>query len=160
MTTDINLTGSDKVQRLQRILHAKAKEEPELRFHALYDKLYRADFLTEAFRQVRRNGGAPGVDGETISDIEAYGVERWLGELARELKDKTYTPRAVREVLIPKKQKGKFRPLGIPCLRDRVAQTSAMLVLSPIFEADLGEEQYAYRAGRGANDAVNRVSSD
>ena len=159
MTTDINLTGSDKVQRLQRILHAKAKEEPELRFHALYDKLYRADFLTEAYRQVRRNGGAAGVDGETISDIEAYGVERWLGELARELKDKTYTPRAVREVLIPKKQKGKFRPLGIPCLRDRVAQTSAMLVLSPIFEADLGEEQYAYRAGRSANDAVNRVHS-
>ena len=159
MTTDGNLTGSDKVQKLQRILHAKAKAEPEMRFHALYDKVWRMDFLTEAYRQVRRNRGAAGVDGETFEDIEAYGVERWLGELARELKDKTYTPKAVRQVLIPKKQKGKFRPLGIPCLRDRVVQTSAMLVLTPIFEADLGEEQYAYREGRSANDAVKRIHS-
>ena len=159
MTTGENLTGSDKVQKLQRILHAKAKAEPGLRFHALYDKVWRMDFLTEAYRQVRRNRGAAGVDGETFEDIEAYGVERWLGELARELKDKTYTPKAVRQVLIPKKQKGKFRPLGIPCLRDRVVQTSAMLVLTPIFEADLGEEQYAYREGRSANDAVKRIHS-
>ena len=159
MTTGENLTGSDKVQKLQRILHAKAKAEPKLRFHALYDKVWRMDFLTEAYRQVRRNRGAAGVDGETFEDIEAYGVERWLGELARELKDKTYTPKAVRQVLIPKKQKGKFRPLGIPCLRDRVVQTSAMLVLTPIFEADLGEEQYAYREGRSANDAVKRIHS-
>ena len=159
MTTDGSLTGSEKVQGLRRILHAKAKEEPGLRFHALYDKVWRADFLCEAYRQVRRNGGSAGVDGETFCDIEAYGVERWLGELARELRDKTYAPRAVRQVLIPKKQKGKFRPLGIPCLRDRVVQTSAMLVLSPIFEAGLPPEQYAYRAGRSANDAVNRVHS-
>ena len=159
MTTDGNLTGSNKVQELQRMLHAKAKAEPELRFHALYDKVWRMDFLHEAYRQVRRNGGAAGVDGETFADIEAYGVERWLGELARELKEKTYAPRAVRQVLIPKKQKGKFRPLGIPCLRDRVVQTSAMLLLSPIFEADLPPEQYAYRAGRSANDAVRRIHS-
>ena len=159
MTTDENLTGSDKVQRLQRMLHAKAKEEPERRFHVLYDKVWRMDFLYQAYGQVRRNDGACGVDGETFGDIEAYGVEDWLGELARELKDKTYVPRAVRQVLIPKRQKGKFRPLGIPCLRDRVVQTSAMMVLSPIFDADLGEEQYAYRAGKSANDAVNRVHS-
>ena len=159
MTTDVNLTGSDRVQRLQRMLHAKAKGEPGLRFHALYDKVYRMDFLFEAYRQVRRNGGVAGVDGETFEDIEAYGVERWLGELARELREKTYTPKAVRQVLIPKKQKGRFRPLGIPCLCDRVAQTSAMMVLSPIFEADLGDGQYAYRAGRSANDAVNRIHS-
>ena len=99
------------------------------------------------------------MDGETLADIETYGEERWLGELAQELKDKTYVPRAVRQVLIPKKQKGKFRSLGIPCLRDRVAQTSAMLVLSPIFEADLQPEQYAYRSGKSAKDAVNRVHS-
>ena len=159
MATDENLTGSDKVQRLQRILHAKAKAEPELRFHALYDKVWRMDFLTEAYRRVRRNGGAAGVDGETFEDVEAYGAERWLGELARELKEKTYTPEAVRQVLIPKKQKGRFRPLGIPCLRDRVVQTSAMMVLSPIFEADLADEQYAYRAGSSANDAVSRIHS-
>ncbi len=159
MTTDENPSGSDKVQRLQHMLHAKAKGEPELRFHALYDKMYRMDFLFQAYRQVRRNGGAAGVDGETFGDIGTYGVERWLGELARELREKTYRPKAVRQVLIPKKQKGEYRPLGIPCLRDRVVQTSAMMILSPIFEADLGEEQYACRTGRNANDAVRRIHS-
>ena len=110
----------------------------------------------EAWRQVRRNGGAAGVDGENFADIKAYG-HRWLGELARELRDATYTPKPVRQVLIPKKQPGKFRPLGIPCIRDRVAQTSAMLVLTPMFEADLQPEQYAYRPERSALDAVQRV---
>ena len=157
MATDAGLTGPDKVRDFQRVLHVKAKENPNLRFHALCDKVWRADFLFKAWQQVRRNGGSAGVDGERFEDIEAYGVDRWLGELARELKDGTYTPRAVRQVLIPKKQPGKFRPLGIPCIRDRVAQTSAMLVLEPIFEADLQEEQYAYRKGRGAQEAVTRV---
>ena len=119
--------------------------------------MWRADVLAVAWQAVRRNGGAAGVDGETVVDIESFGVERWLGALARDLKAGTYRPRAVRQVLIPKKQRGKFRPLGIPCLRDRVAQTAAMLVLSPIFEADLQPEQYAYRPGRDANDAVRRV---
>lgn len=113
--------------------------------------------LEAAWQAVRRNGGACGVDGETVADVEARGVGRWLGELARELREDSYRPRAVRQVLIPKKQPGQFRPLGIPCLRDRVAQTAAMLVLSPIFEADLQPEQYAYRAGRSALDAVQRV---
>ena len=98
-----------------------------------------------------------GVDGESFADIEAIGVERWIGELARELRDGTYEPKAVRQVLIPKKQPGKFRPLGIPCIRDRVAQTSALLVLEPIVEADLQPEQYAYRPGRSAQDAVKCV---
>ncbi len=106
---------------------------------------------------VRRNSGAAGVDGVTVADIEAYGVERWVGELSRDLRDGTCEPSPVRQVLIPKKQPGKFRPLGIPCLRDRVAQTSAMLVLSPIFEADLQPEQYGYRLGRSAKDAVQRI---
>ena len=88
----------------------------------------------EAWAQVRRNGGSAGVDGETVKSVESYGVDRWLGELARDLKDGTCKPKPVRQVLIPKKQPGKFRPLGIPCIRDRVAQTSAMLVLTPIFE--------------------------
>ena len=97
------------------------------------------------------------MDGETVADIGAHGVERWVGELSRDLRDGTYEPSPVRQVLIPKKQPGKFRPLGIPCLRDRVAQTSAMLVLSPIFEADLEPEQYGYRPGRSAKDAVRRI---
>ena len=119
--------------------------------------MWRDDVLAVAWQAVRRNGGAAGVDGETVADIDAFGVERWLGALARDLKEGTYRPHAVRQVLIPKKQRGKFRPLGIPCLRDRVVQTAAMLVLSPIFEADLQPEQYAYRPGRDAQDAVRRV---
>ena len=119
--------------------------------------MWRDDVLAVAWQMVRRNGGAAGIDGETVADIEAFGVERWLEELARDLKAGTYRPRAVRQVLIPKNQRGKFRPLGIPYLRDRVAQTAAMLVLSPIFEADLQPEQYAYRPGRSAHDAVKRV---
>ena len=121
-----------------------SKEAPGFRFYSLSDKVWRADVLRVAWQEVRRNGGSAGVDGETLADIESYGVERWLGELARDLKEGTYRPNAVRQVLIPKKQRGKFRPLGIPCVRDRVAQTAAMLVLSPIFEADLAPEQYAY----------------
>ena len=159
MTTGKRLTGSEKVRQLQTVLHAKAKEEPDRRFHALIDKVWRGDFLSEAYRRVRRNGGSAGVDGETFADIESNGVERWLGELARELREGTYTPKPVRQVLIPKKQPGKFRPLGIPCIRDRVAQTSALLVLEPIFEADLQPEQYAYRPERSAQDAVKRVHS-
>ena len=157
MGTGESLTASERVQRLQTALHAKAKEVPGFRFYSLSDKVWRDDVLTVAWQAVRRNGGAAGVDGETVADIEARGVDRWLGALARDLKEGTYRPRAVRQVLIPKKQRGKFRPLGIPCLRDRVAQTAAMLVLSPIFEADLQPEQYAYRPGRDAHDAVRRV---
>jgi len=128
-----------------------------LRFYTLSDKVWREDVLAAAWQAVRRNGGAAGVDGETVADVESFGVSRWLGELARDLKAGAYRPRAVRQVLIPKKQRGKYRPLGIPCLRDRVAQTAATLVLSPVFEADLQPEQYAYRPGRGAQDAVRRV---
>ena len=145
------------LRKLQTVLHAKAKEEPGRRFHALVDKVWREDFLLAAWALVRRNGGAAGVDGVTVADVGAHGVERWVGELSRDLREGTYKPSPVRQVLIPKKQPGKFRPLGIPCLRDRVAQTSAMLVLMPVFEADLEPEQYGYRPGRSARDAVRRV---
>ena len=157
MTTGESLRGSASVRKLQTVLHAKAKEEPGRRFHALVDKVWREDFLLAAWGMVRRNGGAAGVDGVTVADIGAHGVKRWVGELSRDLREGTYAPSPVRQVLIPKRQPGKFRPLGIPCLRDRVAQTSAMLVLSPIFEADLEPEQYGYRPGRSAKDAVRRI---
>ena len=157
MGTGESLTASERVQRLQTALHAKAKEAPGFRFYSLSDKVWRDDVFAVAWQTVRRNGGSAGVDGETVAGVESFGVDRWLGALARDLKEGTYRPRAVRQVLIPKKQRGKFRPLGIPCLRDRVAQTAAMLVLSPIFEADLQPEQYAYRPGRGALDAVRRA---
>ena len=157
MSTGERLTGAQRVRKLQNTLHEKAKEEPDRRFHALIDKVWREDFLLEAWKRVRRKGGSAGVDGETIADIEKAGVEGWLGDLSRDLRDGTYVPQAVRQVMIPKKEPGKFRPLGIPCLKDRVAQTSAMLVLVPIFEADLQPEQYAYRPGRSALDAVSRT---
>ena len=131
MGTGESLTASERVQRLQTALHAKAKEAPGFRFYSLSDKVWRDDVLAVAWQTVRRNGGSAGVDGETVADVESFGADRWLGALARDLKAGTYRPRAVRQVLIPKKQRGKFRPLGIPCLRDRVAQTAAMLVLSP-----------------------------
>ena len=113
--------------------------------------------MAAAWRAVCRNGGACGVDGETFRQIEEQGVDGWLGRLAKELLENSYRPHAVRQVLIPKKQPGKFRPLGIPCIRDRVAQTAAMLMLTPIFEADLQPEQYACREGRSALDAVRHA---
>jgi group II intron reverse transcriptase/maturase len=147
-----------KVQKLQAALHAKAKQSPSYRFYALYDKLYRADVLSEAYERCRQNGGAAGVDGQRCADIEAYGVERGLGELAQALREKRYRPQAVRRVYSPKPN-GTQRPLGIPTVRDRVVQMAAVLVLEPIFEADLPPEPYAYRAHRSALDAVGKVHS-
>src|ERR1700692_611489 len=148
-----NLSTPKSVQKLQTALHAKAKTEAGYRFYALYDKIFREDILAHAYAQCRSNKGAPGVDGQDFSDVEAYGVQRWLGELARALKDETYRPDPIRRVYIPKPN-GKLRPLGISTLRDRVCMTAAMLMLDPIFEADLPPEQYAYRQGRNAQQAV------
>jgi len=151
-----NLSTPNSVQKLQTALHAKAKAEVGYRFYALYDKIYREDILAFAYAQCRSNKGAPGVDGQDFADIEAYGVERWLGELALALKQESYKPGPIRRVYIPKPN-GKLRPLGISTVRDRVAMTAATLVLGPIFEADLPPELYAYRAGRNAQQAVTEV---
>ena len=153
-----NLSTPKSVQKLQMALHAKAKAEAGYRFYALYDKISRDDILAHAYAQCRSNKGAPGVDGQDFADIEAHGVQRWLGELALALRQKTYRPDPIRRVFIPKAN-GKLRPLGISTVRDRVCMTAAMLVLEPIFEADLPPEQYAYRPGRNAQQAVVEVEA-
>lgn len=151
-----SLATPPRVRKLQRALHVKAKGSPAFRFYALYDKIYRADMLAHAYDCCRANGGAAGVDGQTFEMIESAGRGPWLDELTRELEAKRYRPQPVRRVYIPKPD-GKQRPLGIPTARDRVVQTAAMIVLEPIFEADLLPEQYAYRRRRGAHEAVTHV---
>ena len=151
-----NLATPKSVQKLQTALHAKAKAEADYRFYALYDKISRDDILAHAYAQCRSNKGAPGVDGQEFADVEAYGVERWFGELALALREETYRPDPIRRVFIPKAN-GKLRPLGISTLRDRVCMSGALLVLEPIFEADLPPEQFAYRPGRNAQQAVVAV---
>jgi RNA-directed DNA polymerase len=154
----VSLTPPPKVQKLRETLHAKAKRAPNYRFYALYDKLYRLDVLGHAYLGCQANEGAAGVDGQTFADIVAYGLGRWLDELAEELRKKTYRPQAVRRVYLPKPN-GKQRPLGIPTIKDRVVQMAALLVLEPIFEADLQPEQYAYRQERNALEAVTQVQA-
>jgi RNA-directed DNA polymerase len=152
----MNLATPSSVQKLQKALHDKAKESAGFRFYALYDKMYRKDVLAFAYQCCKANGGAAGVDGQRFEDIEEYGVERWLDELAEELRSRIYRPQPVRRVWIPKPD-GKQRPLGVPTIRDRTVETAAVLVLEPIFEADLQPEQYAYRQDRSALDAVRHV---
>jgi RNA-directed DNA polymerase len=148
-------TGGD-VQRLQRTLWACAKRSPERRFHALYDRIWRSDVLREAWRRVRKNRGAAGVDRQTLAEVEEYGVERMLGELQRALRAGRYRPAPVRRVVIPKPDGG-GRPLGIPTVCDRVVQQATRLVLEPIFEADFLGVSHGFRPRRSATDAAERI---
>ena len=152
----MSLPTLDTVQKLQTVLHAKAKEELQFRFYALYDKIYRKDVLWVAWRRCLSNQGVAGTDSQSFEDIAAYGVTKWLEELTEELRSKTYQPQSVRRIYIPKSD-GKQRPLGIPTIKDRVVQTALLIVLEPIFDADLQPEQFAYRANRSALDAVQAV---
>jgi RNA-directed DNA polymerase len=152
----VSLETPEKIRSLQIKLYAKAKVEPAYRFYLLYDKVHREDILAHAFRLARSNGGAPGVDGVRFEDIEAAGLEEWLAGLREQLRTETYRPQPVRRVMIPKPGGGE-RPLGIPTIRDRVAQTAAKLVLEPIFEAELSNSAFGYRVGRNAQDAVREV---
>jgi len=152
----MSLAPPETVGKLQAALHAKAKGAPDYRFYALYDKVCRRNVLFYAYERCRQNAGAPGVDGQTFGDIEADGLHRWLDALMQSLRDRTYRPSPIRRVFIPKAD-GKQRPLGIGTIRDRVAQMAMVIVLESIFEADLPPEQYAYRSGRSAHDAVRRV---
>jgi RNA-directed DNA polymerase len=152
----MSLPPPESVGKLQTVLREKAKAAPSYRFYALYDKMYRPDVLGHAYERCRFNRGAAGVDGQTFEDIEEYGVGRWLGELAEELRAKTYQPAAVRRVWIPKAD-GKQRPLGIPTIRDRVVQMAFVLVVEPIFDEDLQPEQHAYRANHSGHAALSEV---
>ena len=154
----MSLTTPDVIRTLQRKLYTKAKQEPAYRFYALYDKVYRADILMFAYRLVRANKGSPGVDGMNFEDIEQkIGIDSFLLELAQDLKDKTYHPSPVRRVMIPKAD-GSQRPLGIPTIRDRVAQMAVKLVIEPIFEADFCPNSYGFRPEKSAHDAVDEIA--
>jgi RNA-directed DNA polymerase len=155
----MSLATPDKIRDLQIKLYRKAKKEPEYRFYQLYDKVYREDILNHAYRLAKSNDGAPGVDEESFEDIESrgpQGVMEWLNGLGKDLHDKTYEPQPVRRVMMEKPGGGE-RPLGIPTIRDRVAQTAAKLILEPILEADLEPNAYGYRPKRSAQDAIQKV---
>lgn len=148
-----------KIRTLQRKLYAKAKQEPGFRFYALYDKVYRADILHHAYRLVRSNKGASGIDGVSFETIEAEeGLEKFLEGLAEEVKSRTYRPMPVRRVMIPKAD-GSQRPLGIPTIRDRVVQMAVKLIIEPIFESDFCDSSYGFRPKRSAHDAMGDISS-
>ncbi len=153
----MSLQTPEKIRTLQRKLYLKAKAEPEFRFYLLYDKIWREDILLHAYHLARSNAGAPGVDGQSFAMIEADGLEEWLSGLREDLRAKTYRPQPVRRVMIPKPGGDGERPLGIPTIRDRVAQTAVKLLIEPIFEADLDPDTYGYRPRRRASDAIERV---
>ena len=153
--------GVDKVRALQRVLYRSAKQDPKRRFHALYDKLARSDVMWRAWVDVATNQGSPGIDGVSIASIEAEGVEGvrgFLDGLAAELRERRYRPQPLRRVHIPKPGKpGKTRPLGIPCVRDRVVMAAAKIVLEPIYEADFSPVSFGFRPKRSAHQALEAV---
>jgi RNA-directed DNA polymerase len=153
----VSLRPPLKLKSLHEARYPKAKQDPNYRFYALYDKVWRMDLLTHAYALTRSNGGAPGVDGQTFADIEAYGVERWWAELQEEVRTERYRPQPVRRVMSPQASGSGERPLGLPAIRDRVVQAAAKLVLEPIFEAEFDDAAYGYRPGRSAEQAVRKV---
>lgn len=153
----VRLETPEKIRDLQRKLYLKTKSEPKYRFYALADKVWREDILQYAYRLVRANGGAPGIDGESFQSIEAgEGELKFLSKLQQALKEKSYRAQPVRRVYIPKAD-GKKRPLGIPVIRDRVAQMAVKLVIEPIFEADFEDCSYGFRPKKDAHQAVGAV---
>ena len=154
-------TGLQSTRALQRVLYRSAKQQPDRRFHALYDKVARSDVLARAFGEVRARKGAPGVDGVTISDVKASGVEQFLEEIAAALRERTYRPAPLRRVHIPKAGKpGSTRPLSIPTVRDRTVMTAAKIVLEPVFEADFRPASFGFRPKRSAHQALEVVRSE
>src|SRR6202171_753076 len=152
----MSLTTPSKIRELQIKLYRKAKNEPGFRFYQLYDKVYREDILNHAYALARANDGGPGVDGERFEDIESKGLEEWMNGLREDLRNKTYKPQPVRRVFRPKPGGGE-RPLGIPTIRDRVAQSAAKVILVSIWGAALGPNAYGYRPQKSAQDAIQKV---
>ncbi len=146
--------ANDKTRELQRTLYRAAKADPQRRFHALYDKVHRRDVLERAWGQVRRNRGAAGIDRKTLADVEQYGVDRLLDELAADLRSGSYRPLPARRVFIPKPGSLEQRPLSIPAVRDRVAQAALKTVVEPIFEADMLPCSFGFRPHKSAHDAL------
>jgi len=150
------MSSLERVQEYQRKLYLKAKQEKDFRFYILYDKIFLHYILAESWKQVKTNGGSAGVDGVSIEQVEQYGVDKFLQELSEELRKQTYQPSAVKRVMIPKANGGE-RPLGIPTVKDRVAQMACKLVIEPIFEADFEECSYGFRPNRSAKDAITKI---
>lgn len=151
-----DMTPGERVRLLQEKLYCKAKQERNYRFYVLYDKVFIPYILQEAYERVRANGGSPGKDGQTFEAIEEYGLEKFLDELREDLCKRTYRPEAVKRIWIPKANGGE-RPLGIPTIRDRVAQMACKLVIEPIFEADFEDSSYGFRPNRSAKDAIQAI---
>ena len=149
-------TTTDKVQELQRKLYLKAKSEKNFRFYALYDRIYRIDVLEKAWQKVRANHGSPGIDGQSIKDIEEQGVDEFLKTIQQQLKAKEYRPQPARRVYIPKSD-GKQRPLSIPTIKDRVVQMAVKLIVEPIFEADFEDNSYGFRPKRSTQQAAKEI---
>lgn len=156
MNVDKTNNTVDKVQELQRKLYLAAKGSETRRFHAIYDKVYRKDFLNKAWIKVKSNKGSAGIDNITIKEVEDYGVEKLIDEIHLELKGNKYTPKPVKRVDIPKGN-GKTRPLGIPTIKDRIVQTSAKIALEAIFEADFYSESYGFRPKRNQHQALESI---
>lgn len=153
------IPDAERVSALQRKLYQKAKQEKGYRFYVLYDKMFIPYMLREAWKRVKANGGSPGIDGENLKDIEAYGIEAYLSEIREELRKRTYKPKAVKRVMIPKANGG-MRPLGIPIIRDRIVQTVCKMILEPIFEADFEESSHGFRPKRDAKGAMKMIKEN
>jgi RNA-directed DNA polymerase len=150
------MTAAERVGILQEKLYCKAKQERSYKFYILYDKVFIPYMLQEAYKRVRANGGSPGIDRKDFKMIESEGLEKFLTELGEDLRKRTYKPQAVKRVWIPKANGGK-RPLGIPTIRDRVAQMVCTMLIEPIFEADFEESSYGFRPQRSAKDAMRAI---
>ena len=152
------IPDAERLQTFQGKLYQKAKQEKKYKFYVLYDKMFVPYILRESWKQVKRNAGSPGIDRMTIKDVEQYGVEKFLKELGEELRIQSYRPKAVKRVMIPKANGGE-RPLGIPTVKDRIAQTACKMILEPIFEADFEEGSYGFRPNRSSKNAMTVIKA-